>query len=81
MSLVGSLTHYFLSTVMPLLIEIRCSRLALSAMEQTSGLTNATPDWVWTASLTKLVQCCQTLFLYLESLQVGLKFKRYLNEF
>ena len=36
------------------------------------GLENATPDWVWTASLTKPVQRCQTLLRYLEILKVGL---------
>jgi hypothetical protein len=33
------------------------------------GLESATPDWVWTASLTKPVQRCQTLFRYLEILK------------
>ena len=45
------------------------------------GLENATPDWVWTASLTKPVQRCQTLFRYLEILKVGLKFNSHINGF
>jgi hypothetical protein len=45
------------------------------------GLENATPDWVWTASLTKPVQRCQTLFRYLEILKIGLKFNRHINGF
>ena len=45
------------------------------------GLENATPDWVWTASLTKPVQRCQTLYRYLEILKFGLKFNRDINGF
>jgi hypothetical protein len=42
---------------------------------------SATPDWVWTTSLTKPVQRCQTLFRYLEILKIGLKFNRHINGF